>query len=150
MCPQKNFQGSALQTFRSRSCGPPSLSNRPGPDSTASPPLDTTALTLISTLSASLVVRYQVFLSLKVTGIYIPVHIWILDRQVFLIYQISWFHDPLLIFHSMTFRIWTERNFNSLIKGAGSRNVNKLLSKRRFCSIFDGPYSRGGGGNYHI
>ena len=39
MCPQKNFQGSALQTFRSRSCGPPSLSNRPGPDSTASPPL---------------------------------------------------------------------------------------------------------------
>ena len=28
------------------------------------------------------------------------------------------------------------------LKGAGSRNVNKLLSKRRFCSIFDGPYRR--------
>ena len=28
------------------------------------------------------------------------------------------------------------------LKGAGSRNVNKLLSKRRFCSIFDRPYHR--------
>ena len=26
------------------------------------------------------------------------------------------------------------------VKGAGSRNVNKFLSKRRFCSIFDRPY----------
>ena len=29
------------------------------------------------------------------------------------------------------------------IKGAGSRNVNKLLSKWRFCSTFDRPYHRG-------
>ena len=29
-----------------------------------------------------------------------------------------------------------------VLKGAGSRNVNKLLSKRRFCSIFDGPCQR--------
>ena len=27
-------------------------------------------------------------------------------------------------------------------KGAGSRNVNKLLSKRQFCSTFDRPYHR--------
>ena len=27
-----------------------------------------------------------------------------------------------------------------VLKGAGSRNVNKLLSKQRFCSIFDRPY----------
>ena len=26
------------------------------------------------------------------------------------------------------------------IKGAGSRNVNKFLSKQRFCSNFDRPY----------
>ena len=29
-----------------------------------------------------------------------------------------------------------------LLKGAGSRDVNKLLSKRRFCCIFDRPYHR--------
>ena len=29
----------------------------------------------------------------------------------------------------------------SLLKGAGSRNVNKLLSKRRFCNTFDKPYN---------
>ena len=27
----------------------------------------------------------------------------------------------------------------AIFKGAGSRNVSKLLSKRRFCSTFDGP-----------
>ena len=26
------------------------------------------------------------------------------------------------------------------IRGVGSRNVNKLISKQRFCSIFDRPY----------
>ena len=28
------------------------------------------------------------------------------------------------------------------VKGAGSRNANKNLSKRRFCSIFDRPHHR--------
>ena len=27
-----------------------------------------------------------------------------------------------------------------VVKGAGSRNVNKRLSKRLFCNIFDRPY----------
>ena len=31
---------------------------------------------------------------------------------------------------------------NEMFKGAGSRNVNNLLWKRRFCSIFDSPYHR--------
>ena len=35
--------------------------------------------------------------------------------------------------------LWNEKYVTDS-KGAGSRNVNKLLSKRRFRSIFDRPY----------
>ena len=34
----------------------------------------------------------------------------------------------------------TNKHFISNVKGAGPRNVNNLLCKRRFCSIFDSPY----------
>ena len=33
--------------------------------------------------------------------------------------------------------IETNRLWGTFFKGAGSRNINKVLSKRRFCSIFD-------------
>ena len=34
------------------------------------------------------------------------------------------------------------QKFSMFAKWAGSRNVNKLLSKRRFCSDFDRPHHR--------